>query len=164
MIDQGFDTMEGTRATTDLQPHMRTYMRAGLVCGVLGDHLRGLGFGATAHSAADSDVIQTPLVLLVGWARSAASARPSSTPSLGPTQQDRGDDHGLPIRPKPIDFGLQTSRVVQQVRARMPIGRDLRRPQGDVQRLRDPVDVEKYALPHDQPRRLHVRALHEGLP
>src|SRR5258707_11709209 len=37
---------------------MRTYMRAGLVCGVLGQLLRNLGYGATAHSAADSDVIQ----------------------------------------------------------------------------------------------------------
>ncbi len=48
----------------------------------------------------------------------------------------------------------------------MPLRRDHRRPEADVQRLRDLEERrrEVRALPHHQRRRRHVRALHEDLP
>ena len=45
MIDQGFDTMDGASGDDWISSaqSMRTYMRAALVCGVVGQHLRYLG-------------------------------------------------------------------------------------------------------------------------
>src|SRR5260370_33186036 len=87
---------------------MRTYMRAGLVCGVIGQHLRNLGFSATAHSAADSDVIQTPLVLLAGLGEVSRIGDIILNPFLGPRQKTGILTTELPmVEDKPIDFGLQ---------------------------------------------------------
>lgn len=110
MIDQGYETMEGASGDDWISSaqSMRTYMRAGLVCGVLGDHLRGLGYGATAHSAADSDVIQTPLVLLAGLGEVSRIGETILNPFLGPRSKTGVMTTDFPIQPdKPIDFGLQ---------------------------------------------------------
>ena len=111
MIDQGFETMEGASGDDWISSaqSMRTYMRAGLVCGVLGQHLRNLGFGATAHSAADSDVIQTPLVLLAGLGEVSRIGDIILNPFLGPRQKTGILTTDFPMAvDKPIDFGLQT--------------------------------------------------------
>lgn len=110
MIDQGFETMEGASGDdwVSSAQSMRTYMRAGLVCGVLADHLRRLGYGATAHSAADSDVIQTPLVLLAGLGEVSRIGETILNPFLGPRSKTGVMTTDFPIEPdKPIDFGLQ---------------------------------------------------------
>lgn len=111
MIDQGYETMEGASGDDWISSaqSMRTYMRAGLVCGVLGQHLRNLGFGATAHSAADSDVIQTPLVLLAGLGEVSRIGDIILNPFLGPRQKTGILTTEFPMATdKPIDFGLQT--------------------------------------------------------
>lgn len=111
MIDQGHETMEGASGDDWISSaqSMRTYMRAGLVCGVVGRHLRRLGFSATAHSAADSDVIQTPLVLLAGLGEVSRIGDIILNPFLGPRQKTGILTTDFPMRPdKPIDFGLQT--------------------------------------------------------
>src|SRR6266568_4588883 len=111
MIDQGFETMEGASGDDWISSaqSMRTYMRAGLMCGVLGQHLRNLGFGATAHSAADSDVIQTPLVLLAGLGEVSRIGDIILNPFLGPRQKTGILTTDFPmVVDKPIDFGLQT--------------------------------------------------------
>jgi reductive dehalogenase len=110
MIDQGYETMEGASGDDWISSaqSMRTYMRAGLVCGVVGQHLRNLGFSATAHSAADSDVIQTPLVLLAGLGEVSRIGDIILNPFLGPRQKTGILTTELPmVEDKPIDFGLQ---------------------------------------------------------
>lgn len=110
MIDQGFDTMEGASGDDWISSaqSMRTYMRAGLVCGVVGQHLRNLGFSATAHSAADSDVIQTPLALLAGLGEVSRIGETILNPILGPRVKTGVLTSDFPVQPdKPIDFGLQ---------------------------------------------------------
>lgn len=110
MIDQGFETMEGASGDDWMSSaqSMRTYMRAGLVCCVLGNHLRNLGYSATAHSAADSDVIQTPLVLLAGLGEVSRIGETILNPFLGPRLKTGILTTDFPMEvDKPIDFGLQ---------------------------------------------------------
>lgn len=110
MIDQGYETMDGASGDDWISSaqSMRTYMRAALVCGVLGQHLRNLGFSATAHSAADSDVIQTPLVLLAGLGEVSRIGETILNPFLGPRLKTGILTTDFPMTPdKPIDFGLQ---------------------------------------------------------
>jgi reductive dehalogenase len=110
MIDQGFETMEGASGDDWISSaqSMRTYMRAGLVCGVVAEHLRRLGYSATAHSAADSDVIQTPLVLLAGLGEVSRIGETILNPFLGPRSKTGVLTTDFPLEPDlPIDFGLQ---------------------------------------------------------
>lgn len=110
MIDQGFETMDGASGDDWISSaqSMRTYMRAALVCGIVGQHLRYLGFGATAHSAADSDVIQTPLVLLAGLGEVSRIGETILNPFLGPRLKTGILTTDFPMQTdKPIDFGLQ---------------------------------------------------------
>ncbi len=110
MIDQGHETMAGASGDDWISSaqSMRTYMRAALVCGVLGQHLRNLGFCSTAHSAADSDVIQTPLVLLAGLGEVSRIGDTILNPFLGPRLKTGILTTNFPMEPdKPIDFGLQ---------------------------------------------------------
>jgi len=110
MIDQGLETMDGGSGDDWISStqSFRTYMRAGLVCSVVGHHLRQLGFSATAHSAADSDVIQTPLVLLAGLGEVSRIGETILNPFLGPRVKTGVLTTDFPMREdKPIDFGLQ---------------------------------------------------------
>jgi reductive dehalogenase len=110
MIDQGYETMAGASGDDWISSaqSMRTYMRAGLVCGVLGLHMRQLGFSATAHSAADSDVIHTPLVLLAGLGEVSRIGETILNPFLGPRLKTGILTTDFPMEAdKPIDFGLQ---------------------------------------------------------
>ncbi|MEM7444934.1 MAG: reductive dehalogenase [Pseudomonadota bacterium] len=110
MIDQGYETMDGASGDDWISSaqSMRTYARAGLVCGIVGQHLRNLGFSATAHSAADSDVIQTPLVLLAGLGEVSRIGETILNPFLGPRLKTGILTTDFPMTPdKPIDFGLQ---------------------------------------------------------
>ena len=110
MIDQGYETMEGASGDDWISSaqSMRTYVRAGLVCGVLAQHLRNLGFEATAHSAADSDVLQTPLVLLAGLGEVSRIGDSILNPFLGPRLKTGILTTDFPMQAdKPIDFGLQ---------------------------------------------------------
>ncbi|SEB64764.1 reductive dehalogenase [Nitratireductor aquibiodomus] len=110
MIDQGYETMDGASGDDWISSaqSMRTYMRAGLVCGVVAQHLRYLGFSATAHSAADSDVIQTPLVLLAGLGEVSRIGETILNPFLGPRLKTGILTTDFPMEvDQPIDFGLQ---------------------------------------------------------
>ncbi|MBL4876469.1 MAG: 2Fe-2S iron-sulfur cluster binding domain-containing protein [Cohaesibacteraceae bacterium] len=110
MIDQGFETMDGASGDDWISSaqSMRTYMRAALVCGVLGQHVRNLGYSATAHSAADSDVIHTPLVLLAGLGEVSRIGESILNPFLGPRVKTGILTTDFPMQfDKPIDFGLQ---------------------------------------------------------
>ncbi|HET8726746.1 MAG TPA: 4Fe-4S double cluster binding domain-containing protein, partial [Alphaproteobacteria bacterium] len=110
MIDQGYETMDGASGDDWISSaqSMRTYMRAGLMCGVVAQHLRNLGFPATTHSAADSDVIQTPLVLLAGLGEVSRIGETILNPFLGPRLKTGIITTDFPMEvDKPIDFGLQ---------------------------------------------------------
>ena len=111
MIDQGYETMDGASGDDWISSaqSMRTYVRAALVCGIVGQHLRYLGYQATAHSAADSDVIQTPLVLLAGLGEVSRIGESILNPFLGPRLKTGILTTDFPMTPdKPIDFGLQS--------------------------------------------------------
>ena len=110
MIDQGYETMDGASGDDWISSaqSMRTYARAGLICGIVGQHLRNLGYSSTAHSAADSDVIQTPLVLLAGLGEVSRIGETILNPFLGPRLKTGILTTDFPMTPdKPIDFGLQ---------------------------------------------------------
>lgn len=110
MIDQGYETMDGASGDDWISSaqSMRTYMRAGLVCSLVGHHLRKMGFSSTAHSAADSDVIQTPLVLLAGLGEVSRIGETILNPFLGPRVKTGILTTDFPMAvDKPIDFGLQ---------------------------------------------------------
>jgi reductive dehalogenase len=110
MIDQGYETMEGASGDDWIASaqSMRTYIRASLVCGVVAQHLRYLGFSATAHSAADGDVIQTPLVLLAGLGEVSRIGETILHPYLGPRSKSGILTTDFPMEvDQPIDFGLQ---------------------------------------------------------
>lgn len=110
MIDQGFETMDGASGDDWVASaqSMRTYVRAGLMCGVVARHLRRLGYSSTAHSAADSDVIQTPLVLLAGLGEISRIGETILNPFLGPRLKTGIITTDFPMEVDlPIDFGLQ---------------------------------------------------------
>lgn len=110
MIDQGFETMAGASGDDWISSaqSMRTYMRAALVCGVVGEHLRNLGFSSTAHTAAESDVIQTPLMLLAGLGEVSRLGDSILNPFLGPRVKTGVMTTDLPMKEDgAIDFGLQ---------------------------------------------------------
>ncbi len=91
---------------------------------------------------------------------------PEPVPGPAPEVRDRDHRHADGVRPADRLRAAALLRAVQQVRARVPVRRDHRGPQADVQRLRD-LEVrrrEMCALPDRQPGRRHVRALHEDLP
>ncbi len=110
MIDQGYETMEGASGDDWISSaqSMRTYMRASLYCSIVAHHLRGLGFDSSAHSAADSDVVQTPLVLLAGLGEVSRIGETILNPFLGPRLKTGILTTDLPMEADlPIDFGLQ---------------------------------------------------------
>ena len=110
MIDQGYETMDGASGDDWISSaqSMRTYMRAALYCGIVALHLRKLGYEATAHSAADSDVIQTPLVLLAGLGEVSRIGETILNPFLGPRLKTGILTTNFPMEADlPIDFGLQ---------------------------------------------------------
>jgi reductive dehalogenase len=110
IIDQGFDTMEGSSGDDwiAVSQSMRAYLRFSMLGGVIGQHLRNLGYGAKAHTVMDGDVLQPPLLLLAGLGEVSRIGEVILNPFLGPRLKSGVVTTSLPVQhDKPIDFGLQ---------------------------------------------------------
>lgn len=110
LIDQEYDTMEGASGDDFISgaQSMRAYMRGALIAGVMGEHLRSLGFSSRAQTNADSEVLQLPLILLAGLGELSRIGELVLNPFVGPRFKSVVLTTDIPLVPdKPIDFGLQ---------------------------------------------------------
>lgn len=110
LVDQGYETMEGASGDDWISgaQSMRAYMRAQLIGGTVGSHLRGLGFSARGHSVMDQDVLHIPLNLLAGLGELPRIGEMVLNPFVGPRFKSGILTTDMPLEPDlPIDFGLQ---------------------------------------------------------
>jgi len=110
VIDQGFETMEGASGDDWVSgtQSFRAYVRGGQIAGVVAAYIRSLGHAARSHTNADSDVIQTPLVVLAGLGEMSRIGETVLNPFIGPRSKSAVVTTNLPLAwDQPIDFGLQ---------------------------------------------------------
>ena len=110
VIDQGFETMEGASGDDWVSgtQSFRAYIRGGQITGVAAAYIRSLGHSARSHTNADSDVIQTPLVVLAGIGEMSRIGETVLNPFIGPRSKSAVVTTDIPVAwDKPIDFGLQ---------------------------------------------------------
>lgn len=109
-VDQGFETMEGASGddwVSGTQSY-RAYLRGAQITGVLAAYIRRLGHAARSQTNSDSQVIQTPLVLLAGLGEMSRIGETVLNPFLGPRNKSAVVTTNIPLAwDKPIDFGLQ---------------------------------------------------------
>ena len=111
LIDQGFETMEGASGDDWISgaQSMRSYMRGAFIAGVMGAHLRRLGFSSRAHTNAESDVLHIPATLLAGLGELSRIGELVLNPFIGPRSKSVLLTTDLPLAfDQPIDFGLQS--------------------------------------------------------
>ena len=69
---------------------MRAYLRFSLLGGVIAKQIRNLGYKAKAHTVLDGEVLQPPLLLLVGpWRGQPDRRGHSQSRILGPAAEVR---------------------------------------------------------------------------
>lgn len=110
VIDQGFDTMEASSGDDWISAGQsyRAYFKSSSVAVIVADYIRRLGYAAQAHSNADGDVQQVPLMLLAGLGELSRIGEVILNPFLGPRHKTAVITTDLPLVPdKPIDFNLQ---------------------------------------------------------
>jgi reductive dehalogenase len=111
VIDQGWETFEGSSGddwASGVQSY-RAYLRGGEIATVVADYIRRLGYPAQAHSNADGDVLQIPLMLLAGLGEMSRIGELVLNPFLGPRHKTAVITTDLPLLPdKPVDFNLQS--------------------------------------------------------
>ena len=110
LIDQGYDTMEGGSGDDWISgaQSMRAYSRAQLLGGIVGNHIRNLGYSARGHSVIDQDVLHIPLILNSGLGELSRIGELVLNPFVGPRFKSGIITTDLPLEvDKPIDFGLQ---------------------------------------------------------
>ncbi len=112
IIDQGFDTMEGASGDDWISAtqSMRAYLRGAQIAGVTAAWIRSQGHSARAQTNIDSDVIQTPLIVLAGLGEMSRIGETVLNPFIGPRSKSAAVTTNMPLAwDKPIDFGLQDS-------------------------------------------------------
>ena len=110
IVDQGYETMEGASGDDwiSVVQSMRAYLRFSLIGGVIGQHIRNLGYKAKAHTVLDGEVLQPPLLLLSGLGEVSRIGEVILNPYLGPRLKSGVVTTDMPMsHDKPIDFGLQ---------------------------------------------------------
>ena len=110
LVDQGYETMEGASGDDWISgaQSMRAYLRAQLIGGVVGAHIRSLGYSARGHSVMDQDVLHIPIILEAGLGELSRIGELVLNPYVGPRFKSGIITTDLPLLPdKPIDFGLQ---------------------------------------------------------
>ena len=111
LLDQGFETMEGASGDDWISgaQSMRGYTRGAFIAGVMGAHLRRLGFSARAHTNAESDILHIPATLLAGLGELSRIGELVLNPFIGPRSKSVLLTTDLPLAfDQPIDFGLQS--------------------------------------------------------
>ena len=86
----------------------RAYLKGSTTAVIVADYIRRLGYEAQAHSNADGDVMQIPLMLLAGLGEMSRIGELVLNPFIGPRHKTAIITTNLPMATdKPIDFGLQ---------------------------------------------------------
>lgn len=110
LIDQGYETMEGGSGDDWISgaQSMRAYSRAQLLGGIVGKHIRGLGYSSRGHSVIDQDVLHIPLILNSGLGELSRIGELVLNPFVGPRFKSGIITTNMPLEvDMPIDFGLQ---------------------------------------------------------
>jgi reductive dehalogenase len=110
LIDQGYETMEGASGDDWISgaQSMRGYLRAQLTGGIIGQHIRNLGYSARGHSVMDQDVLHIPLILNAGLGELSRIGELVLNPFVGPRFKSGIITTNMPLAvDMPIDFGLQ---------------------------------------------------------
>lgn len=110
LVDQGYETMEGASGDDWISgaQSMRAYLRAQLISGIVGNHIRSLGYPARGHSVMDQDVLHIPIILEAGLGELSRIGELVLNPFVGPRFKSGVITTDLPLAPdQPIDFGLQ---------------------------------------------------------
>ncbi|MFK7882364.1 reductive dehalogenase [Roseobacter sp.] len=110
IIDQGFETTEGSSGDDwiAVAQSMRAYLRFSLLGGVIGKHIRNLGYEARVHTNLDGEVLQPPLLLLSGLGEVSRIGEVIVNPFLGPRLKSGCITTNMPLaHDDPIDFGMQ---------------------------------------------------------
>lgn len=110
LIDQGYETMAGSSGDDWISSSQsyRSYLKGSTIACIVADYIRQLGYPARAQTDQDSEVVQTPLVLLAGLGELSRIGEVVLNPFLGPRFKTAVVTTDLPLAPdKPIDFGLQ---------------------------------------------------------
>lgn len=111
LIDQGYDTMEGSSGDDWISgsQSMRGYLRGAVIAGIMAEFLRALGYSARSQTNADSDVLHIPVILWAGLGELSRIGELVLNPFVGPRFKSVVLTTDFPMQPdKPIDFGLQT--------------------------------------------------------
>jgi reductive dehalogenase len=110
VVDQGWESFEGSSGDDWASGAMsyRAYLNSSTTACIVADYIRRLGYPAQAHSNADGDVLQIPLMLLAGLGEMSRIGELVLNPFIGPRHKTAIVTTDLPLIPdKPIDFGLQ---------------------------------------------------------
>jgi reductive dehalogenase len=110
VIDQGFDTMSASSGDDWISgaQSYRAYLNGSTCATIVADYIRRLGYPAQAHSNADGDVLQIPLMLHAGLGEMSRIGELVLNPFIGPRHKTAIITTDLPMEvDKPIDFGLQ---------------------------------------------------------
>lgn len=110
VIDQNWESFEGSSGDDWISGGMsyRAYLKGSTVACIVADYIRRLGFPAQAHTNADGDVLQIPLMLLAGLGEMSRIGELVLNPFVGPRHKTAVITTDLPLAiDKPIDFGLQ---------------------------------------------------------
>ena len=109
-IDQRWETLDtssGDDWISGAQSY-RAYLHGSTTAVIVADYLRRLGYASQAHSNADGDVLQVPLMLLAGLGEMSRIGEVVINPFVGPRHKTAVVTTDLPLAvDKPIDFGLQ---------------------------------------------------------
>ncbi|MFN3349365.1 Fe-S protein [Pseudorhodoplanes sp.] len=111
LIDQGYDTMEGSSGDDWISgsQSMRAYLRGAVIAGIMAEFLRALGYSARSQTNADSDVLHIPIILWAGLGELSRIGELVLNPFVGPRFKSVVLTTDFPMQPdRPIDFGLQT--------------------------------------------------------
>ncbi len=110
VIDQGWETMEASTGDDWISgaQSFRAYLKGSTVAVIVADYIRRLGYAAQAHSNADGDVQQVPLMLLAGLGEMSRIGEVVVNPFIGPRHKTAIITTDMPLEAdQPIDFGLQ---------------------------------------------------------
>ncbi|MAF47618.1 MAG: reductive dehalogenase domain-containing protein [Rhodospirillales bacterium] len=110
LINQGHETMDGASGDDWIgsAQGMRSYMRTAMVCGIVAQHIRNLGYSARTHTVIDQDVLHIPLILKAGLGETGRIGEVIVNPFIGPSTKSSVITTNMPLEVDlPIDFGLQ---------------------------------------------------------
>ena len=110
VVDQRWETLEASSGDDWISgaQSYRAYLKGSTISVVVADYIRRLGYGAQAHSNADGDVLQIPLMLLAGLGEMSRIGELVLNPFVGPRHKTAVITTDLPMAvDKPMDFGLQ---------------------------------------------------------